>query len=554
MLNLPNLRTLLSRVLDLPKLHTVVLFTPEGELVSYVSIPDRPKDRVRVIVGLSTEIWQETREQGVGRVDSQLGHLLVLPVEAQKKDDDDDPPLLLTLNSETSVPWEELEVKKKTTHSAQPQTLPPNDPLLHAPNPPKLPTRPDPYKLVAPQLQQLRETLLNLLGSSHPSLTEIAQYYFLHPSKQLRPLLVLLFSQATNGLGSGWHLKKWAAECEGAGGRAEELDRPLTRPDVLNDWNPSMPDHTASFQTSFSVRPPRLPHQPPTPPPFPPAMFVPTVAEPLALLPTQVRLAQIVEMIHVASLLHDDVIDKSPLRRGVASAPAAFGNKLSVLAGDFLLGRTSAALSRLGENEVVELIASVIANLVEGEILQLKAVHADELGVAGLSPTVGQENWNIYLQKTYLKTASLMAKGARAAVVLGGCKEGEVWKEVAYAYGRNLGIAFQLVDDILDYEAGDATLGKPGGADLQLGLATGPALFAWEEHPEMGPLIMRKFGQPGDVDLARDLVRRSSGVERTRELARAHADKAREVLAPLPDSDAKGALEALTERVVKRTH
>ncbi|TFK94982.1 terpenoid synthase [Polyporus arcularius HHB13444] len=427
-----------------------------------------------------------------------------------------------------------------------------SDAYFSAPTTPKPLIRPDPYKLVAPELQQLRETLLDLLGSSHPSLTEIAKYYFLHPSKQLRPLLVLLFSQATNGLGGGWHLKKWAAECEGAGGRAEELDRPLTRPDVLNDWNPSMPDHTASFQSSFSLRPPRPPHQAPTPPPFPPP-GIPTVASPLALLPTQVRLAQIVEMIHVASLLHDDVIDRSPLRRGAASAPAAFGNKLSVLAGDFLLGRTSAALSRLGESEVVELIASVIANLVEGEILQLKSVHAEELGIAGLSPSVGQDNWNIYLQKTYLKTASLMAKGARAAVVLGGCKEGEVWKEVAYAYGRNLGIAFQLVDDLLDYEAGEATLGKPGGADLQLGLATGPALFAWEEHPEMGPLIKRKFEQPGDVELARDLVRRSSGVERTRELARAHADKAREVLSVLPDSEAKGALEALTERVVKRT-
>ncbi len=318
-----------------------------------------------------------------------------------------------------------------------------SDAYFSAPTTPKPLIRPDPYKLVAPELQQLRETLLDLLGSSHPSLTEIAKYYFLHPSKQLRPLLVLLFSQATNGLGGGWHLKKWAAECEGAGGRAEELDRPLTRPDVLNDWNPSMPDHTASFQSSFSLRPPRPPHQAPTPPPFPPP-GIPTVASPLALLPTQVRLAQIVEMIHVASLLHDDVIDRSPLRRGAASAPAAFGNKLSVLAGDFLLGRTSAALSRLGESEVVELIASVIANLVEGEILQLKSVHAEELGIAGLSPSVGQDNWNIYLQKTYLKTASLMAKGARAAVVLGGCKEGEVWKEVAYAYGRNLGIAFQV--------------------------------------------------------------------------------------------------------------
>ena len=324
-----------------------------------------------------------------------------------------------------------------------PQPLQADDTFFNAPPPPPAPpARPDPYKLVAPQLQHLRETLLDLLGSSHPSLTEIAKYYFLHPSKQLRPLLVLLFSQATNGLGSGWALKQWAAECEGAGGRAEELDRPLTRADVLNDWNPSMPDHTASFSTSFALRPPRPPHEPPAPPAFTEGLLpAPTGT----LLPTQVRLAQIVEMIHVASLLHDDVIDKSPLRRGAASAPAAFGNKLTVLAGDFLLGRTSAALSRLGENEVVELIASVIANLVEGEILQLKAVHGDELGLAtGLAPAVGRENWNIYLQKTYLKTASLMAKGARAAVVLGGCKEGEIWKEVAYAYGRNLGIAFQV--------------------------------------------------------------------------------------------------------------
>jgi hexaprenyl-diphosphate synthase len=128
------------------------------------------------------------------------------------------------------------------------------------------------------------------------------------------------------------------------------------------------------------------------------------------------------------------------------------------------------------------------------------------------------------------------------------------------------------VDDILDYEAGEGTLGKPGGADLQLGLATGPALYAWEEHPEMGPLIARKFEKEGDVELvrffhlraicasglsgplqARDLVRRSSGVERTRELAIAHADKAMETLQHLPDSDAKGALEILTERIVKRT-
>ncbi|ETW86793.1 hypothetical protein HETIRDRAFT_308186 [Heterobasidion irregulare TC 32-1] len=429
------------------------------------------------------------------------------------------------------------------------------------PSPPRLASvPPSPHALVKPELDLLRERLLTLLGSAHPTLTDIARYYFLHPSKQMRPLLVLLFARATNGLGRDWPLVDWAADCEGARGRTEELDHPLNRADVLNDYNPNMPDHTASFSSVFSLVPPSAPSHPPLPPPPRPSTsaLIPALAPSARLLPTQLRLAQIVEMIHVASLLHDDVIDSADLRRGVPSGPAAFGNKLAILGGDFLLGRASAALSRLGDHEVVELIASVIANLVEGEILQLGKAGPDA-GRTGESEAlvaarVGQERWNVYLKKTYLKTASLMAKGARAAVVLGGSKEGEIWKEVAYAYGRNLGIAFQqLVDDVLDYDAAEATMGKPGGADLRLGLATGPALYAWEEHPEMGPLIARKFEQQGDVELARDLVRRSSGVERTRALARAHADKARETLQLLPESDARSALEVLTEHVVGRT-
>ena len=307
---------------------------------------------------------------------------------------------------------------------------------------------PDPYLLLKPQLDHLRERLLSLVGSAHPTLTDIAKYYFLHPSKQLRPLLILLFSRATNGLGSDWDLKKWAAECEGAGGRAEELDSPLSRPDVLNDWNPSMPDHTASFASVFSLVSPRPPKPPPLPPPSRRAptseSSTPvTLADDDAVLPTQTRLAQIVEMIHVASLLHDDVLDRADLRRGAPSAPATFGNKYAILGGDFLLARSSAALSRLGDSEVVELISSVIANLVEGEILQMNKVAQQSAGLVGAS-YVGGDSWNIYLKKTYLKTASLMAKGARGAVVLGGAREGEVWKEVAYAYGRNLGIAFQV--------------------------------------------------------------------------------------------------------------
>jgi len=331
-------------------------------------------------------------------------------------------------------------VVQKSTHATR---LSPAEALIHD-HGPTLTLRPDPYLLLKPQLDYLRGRLLNLLGSAHPTLTDIAKYYFLHPSKQLRPLLILLFSHATNGLGIDWDLKKWAAECEGAGGRTEELDSPLSRPDVLNDWNPHMPDHTASFTTVFSLVPPRPPQRPPFPPPSRrPASEQLTIAHDAAALPTQTRLAQIVEMIHVASLLHDDVIDRADLRRGAPSAPAAFGNKYAILGGDFLLGRASAALSRLGESEVVELIASVITNLVEGEILQMNKVAQQGAALVNAS-YVGTDSWNIYLKKTYLKTASLMAKGARAAVVLGGVREGEVWKEVAYAYGRNLGIAFQV--------------------------------------------------------------------------------------------------------------
>ncbi|KIJ66433.1 hypothetical protein HYDPIDRAFT_86698 [Hydnomerulius pinastri MD-312] len=421
----------------------------------------------------------------------------------------------------------------------------------------------DPHALLATEMTHIRTSLLNLLGSSHPTLSQIASYYFHHPSKQLRPLLVLLFSRATNGLGSHYPLKAWSAEHSRLS--AEELDAPLSRPDVLNDFNPSMPDHTASFHSPFDLLPPPTRTYPSPPPSLSSSNTTPTISN--TLLPTQLRLAQIVEMIHVASLLHDDVIDKSPLRRGAPSAPAAFGNKLAVLGGDFLLGRASAALSRLGEGEVVELIAGVIANLVEGEILQMRGAGTTTLGSpsapteldlaslhASPSPTSTSfpDRWSTYLKKTYLKTASLMAKGARAAVVLGGCREGEVWKEVAYAYGRNLGIAFQLVDDILDFSS-STTLGKPGsGADLRLGLATGPVLYAAEEYPELEPLIARGFKEEGDVERALSLITISSGVSRTRDLAHAHAEKAREVLRVLPPSEARDALEGLTEGVVRR--
>ncbi|KAG6882990.1 hypothetical protein C0992_010039 [Termitomyces sp. T32_za158] len=145
-----------------------------------------------------------------------------------------------------------------------------------------------------------------------------------------------------------------------------------------------------------------------------------------------------------------------------------------------------------------------------------------------------------YLCKAYLKTASLIAKGARAAAILSGCAhDTAMWQDVGYAYGRNVGIAYQLVEDVLR-----------GPARARV---TGPVLFAAEEHPELRPLIRRDLAGEGDVEKARDCVSRSQGVERTCALALSYAEKAREALAFLPDSEHKSALDILALTAATRT-
>ena len=153
-------------------------------------------------------------------------------------------------------------------------------------------------------------------------------------------------------------------------------------------------------------------------------------------------------MIHTGSLLHDDVLDASALRRGVSSAPAKFMTKLSVLGGHFMVARASAALVQLRNPEVTRVLSRSMQNLIEGEMIQMKDIiqaAADDVTLRLDSTKRSrkhQDMWNTYLQKSYLKTASLMARGLHATVMLGGCVQGEIWREVAY--GRNFGIAFQV--------------------------------------------------------------------------------------------------------------
>lgn len=218
---------------------------------------------------------------------------------------------------------------------------------------------------------------------------------------------------------------------------------------------------------------------------------------------------------------------------------------MAVLAGDFLLGRASVALARLRDAEVIELLATVIANLVEGEFMQLKNTAIDEA-----NPIWTEDTLSYYLQKTYLKSASLISKSCRATALLGQNSPEVV--EAAYSYGRNLGLAFQLVDDMLDYTTSSQILGKPAGADLELGLATAPLLFAWKDNQQLGVLVGRKFSADGDVQMARDIVAQSDGLEQTRVLAQEYADKAVDAVSNFPQSEAKDGLLEMCVKTMKR--
>ncbi|KPM40261.1 putative hexaprenyl pyrophosphate synthase, mitochondrial [Neonectria ditissima] len=371
----------------------------------------------------------------------------------------------------------------------------------------------DPLRTVAKEMKFLTGNIRKLLGSGHPSLDRAAKYYTQAEGKHVRPMIVLLMSRAT------FLCPKTALPASNQTFRG--IDASISPVQILADVNPS------ASMPPLSAAEAEIPENNSD------------------ILPSQRRLAEITELIHTASLLHDDVIDHSVSRRGSPSANLEFGNKMAVLAGDFLLGRASVALARLHNPEVVELLATVIANLVEGEFMQLKNTERDER-----NPKWSEETVTYYLQKTYLKTASLISKSCRAAALLGNSDSLTV--DAAYSYGRNLGLAFQLVDDLLDYTQSGKDLGKPAGADLELGLATAPLLFAWKQMPELGALVGRKFEREGDVAKARELVLQSDGIEQTRALAQDYADKAIAAIAHFPESDAKDGLIEMAEKTLKR--
>jgi geranyl diphosphate synthase len=255
-------------------------------------------------------------------------------------------------------------------------------------------------------------------------------------------------------------------------------------------------------------------------------------------------IAEITEMIHVASLLHDDVLDDADTRRGVGSLNVVMGNKMSVLAGDFLLSRACGALAALKNTEVVALLATAVEHLVTGETMEIT------------SSTEQRYSMDYYMQKTYYKTASLISNSCKAVAVLTG-QTAEV-AVLAFEYGRNLGLAFQLIDDILDFTGTSASLGKGSLSDIRHGVITAPILFAMEEFPQLREVVDQVEKDPRNVDIALEYLGKSKGIQRARELAMEHANLAAAAIGSLPETDnedvkrSRRALIDLTHRVITR--
>ena len=252
------------------------------------------------------------------------------------------------------------------------------------------------------------------------------------------------------------------------------------------------------------------------------------------------RTAAIVEFIHTATLLHDDVVDSSERRRGMDSANTVFGNQASVLVGDFLYSRAFQMMVDIDSMRVMQILADATNTIAAGEVMQLMNVH---------DPDTTEES---YRQVIYRKTARLFEAGAQIAAVLANRPVDEA---ALIAYGQNLGVAFQLVDDALDFNASAVELGKNLGDDLAEGKATLPLIYAMQKGTDTERAMIRQAILDGGLDHMDDIqtVIASTGALRyTAMRAQEAADQAITALADLPDSDHKQALVTIAQFAVER--
>lgn len=254
-----------------------------------------------------------------------------------------------------------------------------------------------------------------------------------------------------------------------------------------------------------------------------------------------VRAAAIIEFIHTATLLHDDVVDSSSRRRGKDSANAVFGNQASVLVGDFLYSRAFQMMVDIDSMRVMQILADATNTIAAGEVMQLMNVH---------DPDTSEE---AYRQVIYRKTARLFEAGAQIAAVLGGRNAAD--EDAMMRYGRHLGTAFQLVDDALDFNASAEELGKNLGDDLAEGKATLPLIYAMEQGTAGEKALIREAIVEGGLEhlgAITAIIESTGALQYTSQCARQAADLAIDALTDIPESEYRQALVAIANFAVKR--
>lgn len=254
-----------------------------------------------------------------------------------------------------------------------------------------------------------------------------------------------------------------------------------------------------------------------------------------------VRAAAIIEFIHTATLLHDDVVDASERRRGRETANAVFGNQASVLVGDFLYSRSFQMMVQIGDMRIMDILADATNTIAAGEVMQLMNVH---------DPDTTEES---YREVIYRKTAKLFEAGARIAAVLAG--QPPAAQAALAVYGRELGTAFQLIDDALDFDALPEELGKNLGDDLAEGKPTLPLIRAMRHGSDAERRLIREaIATGGTANLAavRHVIESTGALEYTARRAQEAADTAIRALADVPDSEYRRALLFIADFAVNR--
>jgi octaprenyl-diphosphate synthase len=254
-----------------------------------------------------------------------------------------------------------------------------------------------------------------------------------------------------------------------------------------------------------------------------------------------IALAAVIEFLHTATLLHDDVVDTSDMRRGRPTANANWGNAPSVLVGDFLYSRSFQMMVQLGNLKVMDILSDTTSIIAQGEVMQLMNVK---------NPNLTEEQ---YMEVIKGKTAQLFEASSHATACLVGASDDHI--KALKDYGMHLGLAFQLIDDVLDYEGDAKTMGKNVGDDLAEGKTTLPLIYAMQNQPDAEAKLIRQAIRKGGLDLldeVLEIVKVSGSIDYTRQQADKQAELAQACAEQLPPSIYRDALVALTHIAVKR--